>query len=240
MKILSIDTSQQALGIALVEDGRPVASYVSLVNKNHSIRLMPGIEFLMQEHGWSAKDLTRVVVAEGPGSYTGIRIGVTTAKTLAWTLGIELVGVSSLAAIAVNSQFSGLIVPLCDARRNNVYTGAYQWQNGELVSLLPDQHISLSAWLEELAKQELPVQFVGVDVPVFEDMIQETFKNKQVEAHILTNQLNPLGLAYLGSLKTPEADVENFTPKYLKRVEAEENWLKNHPDVTKQEYVKRI
>ena len=86
---------------------------------------MPAIDFLMSSLDLTPKDLDRIVVAEGPGSYTGLRIAVATAKTLAHTLNIELVGISSLLALVPRQQ-EGLVVPLMDARRNNVYAGFYE------------------------------------------------------------------------------------------------------------------
>ncbi|WP_419349001.1 tRNA (adenosine(37)-N6)-threonylcarbamoyltransferase complex dimerization subunit type 1 TsaB, partial [Acinetobacter baumannii] len=77
--------------------------------------------------------IDRFVVAQGPGSYTGLRIAVTTAKSFAWTMGKELVGISSLALLAGNVQeTTALIVPLFDARRDNVFAGVYQWQDQHL------------------------------------------------------------------------------------------------------------
>ena len=93
MKLLAFDTSSKALSVAILEDEALLAETTLTIKKNHSITLMPVIDFLMQQVDLTPKDLDRVVVAEGPGSYTGLRIAVATAKTLAHTLGIELVGV---------------------------------------------------------------------------------------------------------------------------------------------------
>ena len=88
-------------------------------------------------------DIEKIVVAKGPGSYTGVRIGVTIAKTLAWTLNIPLVGISSLEVLAagVGRYFNGCVSPLFDARRGQIYTGLYQYQNGKLQSVVKDQII---------------------------------------------------------------------------------------------------
>ena len=90
-------------------------------------------------------DLDKIVVAKGPGSYTGVRIGVTIAKTFAWTLNIPLVGISSLEALAagVGRHFDGFISPLFDARRGQIYTGLYQFKNGQLESVIQDQILFL-------------------------------------------------------------------------------------------------
>ena len=125
MKVLAFDTSSKALSLAILEDKQVLAETMINIKKNHSITLMPAIDFLMGSLDWTPKDLDRIVVAQGPGSYTGLRIAVATAKTLAHTLKIELVGVSSLLAL-VPEQVEGLVIPVMDARRNNVYAGYYQ------------------------------------------------------------------------------------------------------------------
>ena len=88
MKLLAFDTSSKALSVAILEDEALLAETTLTIKKNHSITLMPVIDFLMQQVDLTPKDLDRIVVAEGPGSYTGLRIAVATAKTLAHTLGI--------------------------------------------------------------------------------------------------------------------------------------------------------
>ncbi|MDV2888113.1 tRNA (adenosine(37)-N6)-threonylcarbamoyltransferase complex dimerization subunit type 1 TsaB, partial [Alkalihalophilus pseudofirmus] len=84
------------LGIALLEKDQVIGEYITNLKKNHSIRIMPAIQTLMADCERSPAELTKIVVAKGPGSYTGVRIGVTIAKTLPWSLHIPLVGVSSL------------------------------------------------------------------------------------------------------------------------------------------------
>ena len=124
MKIAAFDTSSKALTLAILEDETLLAQMTLNIKKNHSITLMPAIDFLMKSLDMKPTDLDRIAVAQGPGSYTGLRIAVATAKTLAHTLKIELVGVSSLLAL-VPEQAEGLVIPVMDARRNNVYAGFY-------------------------------------------------------------------------------------------------------------------
>ena len=137
MKVLAFDTSSKALAIAILEDDKLLAEMTINIKKNHSVTLMPAIDFLMESLDLKPSDLGRVVVAEGPGSYTGLRIAVATAKTLAHTLKIDLVGVSSL-RIMVAEDIDGLVIPLMDARRNNVYAGFYE--NGRATQ--PEAHLS--------------------------------------------------------------------------------------------------
>src|SRR5699024_1939365 len=101
MTILAIDTSNEALGIALYQNEKIIAEYISVSKIKHSTRLMPAIAQLMENADVEPKDLEKIIVAKGPGSYTGVRIGLSIAKTLAWSLNIPIVGISSLEALAL-------------------------------------------------------------------------------------------------------------------------------------------
>lgn len=227
MKVLTFDTSSKALSVALLEEENRLAELTLTIKKNHSITLMPTIEFLMASIDWKPTDLDRIVVAEGPGSYTGLRIAVATAKTLAQTLKIDLVGVSSLLAL-VPEEIEGLAIPVMDARRNHVYAGFYQ--EDQLV--YPEGHLSFEAVLERVKGAE-KVTFLG-EVEAFREQIQEALPSAQmVETLPDAVRIGRLGL-------TKEAvSVHGFVPNYLKRVEAEENWLKDHQE-SGQSYIKRL
>lgn len=227
MKVLAFDTSSKALSLAILEDKQVLAEMTINIKKNHSITLMPAIDFLMASLDWTSKDLDRIVVAEGPGSYTGLRIAVATAKTLAHTLNIELVGMSSLLAL-VPYQQEGLFVPLMDARRNNVYAGFYE--NAKPV--MPEAHLPFEQVIE-LIKGASQVTFVG-EVGPFVEQIQEHLPRTNFK-ETLPNAANLALLAW-----DKEADsLHDFVPNYLKRVEAEENWLKNHTE-SGESYIKRL
>ena len=227
MKVLAFDTSSKALSLAILEDKQVLAEMTINIKKNHSITLMPAIDFLMASLDWTPKDLDRIVVAEGPGSYTGLRIAVATAKTLAHTLNIELVGMSSLLAL-VPYQQEGLFVPLMDARRNNVYAGFYE----NTKPVMPEAHLSFERVIE-LIKGASQVTFVG-EVGPFVEQIQEHLPSMNYK-ETLPNAANLALLAW-----DKEADsLHDFVPNYLKRVEAEENWLKNHTE-SGESYIKRL
>ena len=227
MKVLAFDTSSKALSLAILEDKQVLAETTINIKKNHSITLMPAIDFLMASLDWTSKDLDRIVVAEGPGSYTGLRIAVATAKTLAHTLNIELVGMSSLLALVPRQQ-EGLLVPLMDARRNNVYAGFYE--NAKPV--MPEAHLSFAEVLEKVTDAE-QVTFVG-EVGPFVEQIQEQLPQASYQ-ETLPNAEN---LALWAWDKKADS-LHDFVPNYLKRVEAEENWLKNHTE-SGESYIKRL
>ncbi|MBP2855671.1 tRNA (adenosine(37)-N6)-threonylcarbamoyltransferase complex dimerization subunit type 1 TsaB, partial [Acinetobacter baumannii] len=129
MITLGIDTANQTLAIGVVEDEQILGQIQTNIKRNHSVTLMPAIDQLFADLQISPKDIDRIAVSDGPGSYTGLRIGVTTAKTIAYTLDKELVGVSSLKTIAANCiGVDKIIVSMFDARRKNVYAGAYRWK----------------------------------------------------------------------------------------------------------------
>src|SRR5690625_1724245 len=128
MNILAIDTSTHVLGVALLKNNQIIGEYVTHLAKNHCVRLMPAIDQLMKDVKMEPDQLDKIVVAKGPGSYTGVRIGLTTAKSLAWTLNIPIIGVSSIEVLAYQGRFfSAYICPFFDARRQMVYTGLYKW-----------------------------------------------------------------------------------------------------------------
>ncbi len=228
MKIAAFDTSSKALTLAILEDETLLAQMTLNIKKNHSITLMPAIDFLMNSLDMKPTDLDRIVVAQGPGSYTGLRMAVATAKTLAHTLKIELVGVSSLLAL-VPEQVEGLVIPVMDARRNNVYAGFYQ--SGQ--SVRPEAHLPLAEVLEIAGVADQPVTFVG-ETAVFAEQIEAALPGVSVQPTLP----DAAAIGRLG-LDLPAQSIHDFVPNYLKRVEAEENWLKTHQE-SSDSYIQRL
>lgn len=226
MKVLAIDTSTFVLGIALVDENKVIGEVITNLKKNHSIRLMPAIDELMKDAGVHPKELERIVVAHGPGSYTGVRIGVTTAKTLAWTLGIPLVGISSLEAVAQNGRyFNGVVSPIFDARRGQVYTGLYGANDGQLKNIVEDQICMVEDWANHLNSQYEKVLFLGNDLSIHKDVIKEQLGEKVQFGEFSDHNPRPSQLARLGMKREPINDIHTFTPNYIRLAEAETNWL---------------
>jgi tRNA threonylcarbamoyladenosine biosynthesis protein TsaB len=227
MKILSIDTSNYPLGVALIEEGKVIGEYITFFKKNHSVRAMPAVEQLLKECETDPKELTKIVVANGPGSYTGVRIGVTLAKTLAWSLDIPLIPVSSLAALAASGRnFTGYIAPIFDARRGQVYTGLYKFEGDHITQIVEDQNILLSEWVNQLKEFDGKILFIGNDVKIHQEMIQNVLKDKAKLAPFVSNNPRPSELAFIGaSLKDQTA--HEVVPNYIRLAEAEVKWLES-------------
>ncbi|RSI21361.1 tRNA threonylcarbamoyladenosine biosynthesis protein TsaB [Streptococcus sanguinis] len=228
MNILAMDTSNKALSLGLLQDKELLGQVTLNIKKNHSITLMPAIDFLMNSLDMKPTDLDRIAVAQGPGSYTGLRIAVATAKTLAHTLKIELVGVSSLQAL-IPDQVEGLVIPIMDARRNNVYAGFYQF--GQVVQ--PEAHLPLAEVLEMAGAANQPVTFVG-ETAAFAEQIEAVLP----QATLQPTLPDAAAVGRIG-LGLPAQSIHDFVPNYLKRVEAEENWLKNHQE-SSDSYIQRL
>lgn len=225
MKVLAIDTSNFTLGVALINGTQVIGEYTTNLKKNHSVRVMPAIESLLRDCDTSPKELTKIVVAQGPGSYTGVRIGVTIAKTLAWTLKIPLAAVSSLEVLAANGRyFNGLISPLFDARRGQVYTGLYEYDNDKLKTVTEDCNILCSEWAKKLKEYNRPILFVGQDVEIHREAITEVLGDLAIFVPLQLFNSRPSELAFIG-LNKDEVDIHNFVPNYIRMAEAEANWL---------------
>ncbi|MED4017610.1 tRNA (adenosine(37)-N6)-threonylcarbamoyltransferase complex dimerization subunit type 1 TsaB [Sutcliffiella cohnii] len=228
MNVLAIDTSTYVLSVALIKDGLVIGEHMTNTKINHSLRAMPAIEKVMEECQMKPKDLHRIVVAHGPGSYTGVRIGVTIAKTLAWSLNIPLVGVSSLKLMAANGRyFSGLICPLMDARRGQVYTGLYEWENENLIEKLEDVNVDLQNWLDQLAALNSEILFIGNDVQLHKEVIIEKLAKRAIFATGAQLNSRPGDLAILG-MNEEVLDLHTFVPNYTRLAEAEAKWLENN------------
>lgn len=242
MKILAIDSSNQPLSVAIVEDYKMITEQTINIKRNHSIQLLPAVDEALKQANLTIGDIDRIAVANGPGSYTGLRIAVTVAKSLAWAQGKELVGVSSLKVIAANSQAKNkdYIVPIFDARRNNIYTGLYQRnKNGQLVSVESDTHIAAEHFADYLASLDGTFELIGTDAEVFLDIFKEKLGDRVVLAHQTQNLPRA---SILGILAQHEKIIapHKLVPSYLKLAEAEENWLNENPTHEGDDWVEKL
>ncbi|RLP97549.1 tRNA (adenosine(37)-N6)-threonylcarbamoyltransferase complex dimerization subunit type 1 TsaB [Geobacillus stearothermophilus] len=225
MKILGIDTSNMPLGIAVADGDVIKGEFITSVKRDHSVRTMPAIESLLRQCGMAPNELDLVVVAKGPGSYTGVRIGVTIAKTLAWSLGIPIAGVSSLEVLAANGRyFPGLLVPLFDARRGQIYTGLYRYEDGALRCLEADRIVAADEWADHLRRRGEDVLFIGADAPVYSELFRSRLGGRFFMTPPLLTLPRPSELIMLGKEKEHE-NPHTFVPNYIRLAEAEAKWL---------------
>ena len=164
MKILAIDTSAIVASCALCEDDVPVAVYSQKAGLNHSQTMLPMVKNLMDNTNVSIDDIDMLAVSAGPGSFTGIRIGVATIKGLAFGKGKICVGVSTLEAMAKTiSSFAkdAIICPVMDARRNQLYNAIFEAHGDTVLRLTEDRLIDATELSKELDAMDKPVYFVG-------------------------------------------------------------------------------
>ena len=162
MKILAIETSAKSVSAAVVENGVPLASAYQNMGLTHSRTLMPLVDGMLSAAGLRVQDMDLLAAANGPGSFTGLRIGVSALKGLAWALEKPCCGVSTLAAMARNlAHMEGLIICAMDARRNQVYNALFLAQDGVLTRQCPDRAIGLAELAEEIKNRPEPKFVVG-------------------------------------------------------------------------------
>ena len=150
MLILAFETSAKAASVALFQDGKLLGESYQNTGLTHSQTLMVMAEDMLKQCGFAPKDVTAVAVAAGPGSFTGVRIGVAAAKGLAWGLQVPCYGVSTVESMALGlGAYAGTVCPVMDARRSQVYNALFAAENGQLKRVAEDRAIAL-------AKQRLP------------------------------------------------------------------------------------
>lgn len=230
MKYLTIDTTTKVTALGLGEDGQLVAESFLHTNKTHSERLIPMLDQLLGAAAWKLQDLELIGVVRGPGSFTGIRIGIASAQGLAEVLHVPLMGALSLDALAwAGYGRSEAIVPLLDARKNEWYTAGYFWDRD---FQRPDcrvqpQAIEHKHWLEECARLDRRVLFVGDAVSRYTELILEVLGDRAV---LLPDYLAlPRGgfaVQEIWKRWQEKPQGENVEPYYLRLSEAEVNWAK--------------
>lgn len=242
-KLLALDTSTRALSLALAE-GNPetgefklVAEMTEVLERQHGETLAPEVARILGDAGWSAQDLQGMVVGVGPGSYTGMRIGVTFAKTWTYSMGLDLYAVSSLALMAGNlaqggeasplttAPHSNLVIPIIDARRGTAYTGVYS--AGSVV--VADLHTDFLPWLktQELGDQ---VTFIGTDIEEFVDGARELLPELTIDV-VTGEQAYPRASNAFGrvTLQSVE-DISTLAPNYAHETLAEKEWREKQDD----------
>ena len=162
MKILALDSTATVASVAVCDSTKPIALYTINNGNTHSETLLPMVEAAMKHSKISTDEIELFAVSNGPGSFTGVRIGSATVKGLAFGRNVPCVDVSTLEALAFNlTGFDGIICPVMNARRNQVYNALFRWSDGELVRICEDRAISIEDLENELLGTNEKIYLVG-------------------------------------------------------------------------------
>ena len=224
MNILAVDTSGPVAGIAILKDGC-VTFEETVVNKlTHSANLMPMIDAALSRTGMTLKDMHRLAVVVGPGSFTGVRIGVSTVKGLSHGSGIPCVAVDALQAMAAGvPYFDGIVCPIQDARAGQVYGAAFT--AGEVPTrLLEDAPLKLEDYVTQVKSLGVRFCFLGDGMPVHRARLAELLGDQAIFASANVSYLRPASVALLAAQPdAQELDYLTLMPLYLRAPQAERN-----------------
>lgn len=230
MKILGIDGSGLVASVAIVEDDNLVGEYTTGYKKTHSQTLLPMLDELSKMVELDLNSIDGIAVAAGPGSFTGLRIASATAKGLGLSLGCPIISVPTVDAIAFNLWGAkGIICPILDAQRGQVYTGLYSFTDeGEFQVLKPQVAVDFREFAEEINNSNGPVTFLGDGVPVFKELIAELIQVPYRFAPAHLNRQHASSVATLGSIYYRQGECETAAehrPEYLRLSQAERERL---------------
>ena len=236
MKILAIDTSSNVASAAVVEDGILLGECILNHKKTHSQKIMVMVQELINDLELTVQDIDIFAAANGPGSFTGLRIGVATVKALAHSVNKPVVGISTLAGLAYNLPYAEhIIVPIMDARRNQVYTASYIWDEDGFKELSSDEAISIEECVESCGEL-LDTIFVGDGVPVHRKYITEKLAERAHFAPPSALMQRASSIAMLALEKAKKGETEHYSelkPFYLRKSQAEREYDEKHKEENK-------
>ena len=220
MKLLVIDTSGPVCGVAVMEDEKVLCEYTAQNRNTHSANLMPMTEAALQAAGKTAGEMDAIAAVTGPGSFTGVRIGVATAKGLAHGAGIPCIPVDALEALSVSAGgFDGVTCPIQDARAGQVYGAAFR--DGK--RLTADEPLKLEAFIEKILPLGERFLFLGDGMPVHRERIREILGDRAVFAPAHLNYLRPSAAGVLAMRSETRTDYLNLQATYLRPPNAQTN-----------------
>ena len=229
MRILAFETSAKAAGVALLQDGALLGEYMQNSGQTHSRTILQMAQDLLKNCDLTASDVDAVACAAGPGSFTGVRIGLAAAKGFAWGREIPLIGVSTLEAMARTVAVAdGIYCAAMDARRNQVYTAVFRMENGVFSRLMEDSAIAVEELGQKLSELDGPQYLVGDGAALCHKALSE----KNARLKLLPEHLRmqrPAGTALLAWEQLQRGGTipaANVVPNYLRLSQAERERLK--------------
>lgn len=224
MKVLGLDTSTMMATCAVLDEGNLLGEYSLNQDMTHSENLVPMIKEILDNLNSEVSDIDLYGVSLGPGSFTGLRIGIATVKSLAHVFNKPIVGISTLEGLAFNLVHGGPIVPMIDARRNRVYTGIYKWQKGRLINILKPSIMEMEELLELLDKDYNNIMVNGNGALLYKEKIENSLKDKVRISPISLNSCRAASIAELALLNRHEENQYNYynlVPDYLRESQAQ-------------------
>lgn len=232
MRILAIDSSSSAASCAILNDDK-LETEIFLNHKlQHSVLLFPMIEQVLKMVDITIDDIDGIAVSGGPGSFTGLRIGVATAKGIVQGGNKKFIGVSGLDAMAFGqSGFEGIICPIMDALRDNIYTALYKWNEGKLDRISDYMALHIEELISELELKKEKVIFCGDAVALHKAMLIEKLGDRASFSKAAFMMPRASAIAELGMAKLKEDyedDIYTYSPIYLRKSQAEREYEKKH------------
>lgn len=229
MVVLSIDTSSKTATAAILDDDKILGEINYNDKREHSTILMGMIKKLLHDNNLTIDDIDGFVVSKGPGSFTGLRIGMATAKGLSFGSGKPYISISSLDALALTAlNFDGIICPIMDALRDSVYTAFYKIdENNNLQRTSEYDAVALDTLIEQIKQQNEKVIFIGDGVNKYKDYLKEHLNNAYFPPEHL-NFIHASALGELGIKKLRDGiyDSPDSAPFYIKKCQAEREYEK--------------
>ncbi|RKD32351.1 tRNA (adenosine(37)-N6)-threonylcarbamoyltransferase complex dimerization subunit type 1 TsaB [Thermohalobacter berrensis] len=230
MKVLAVDTSSIVATCAILDENKLIGEYILNHKKTHSQKLMPIVKEIMESCELKPEDIDIFAASVGPGSFTGLRIGVATIKSLAQIMDKPVVGISALEALAFNVPLAeGLVVPLIDARRENVYSAIYKWDLGKLTKIEDERVIKLEELLNTLNNRDERIIFNGDGATAYKEKIINCLGNKAIFAPKAVNMPRASSVAELAFMKAKNGEVQHYlelVPNYIKKSQAQREYEK--------------
>ena len=228
MLILAFETTAKAGSVALLDDNKLLGESYQNTGLTHSQTLMVMAEDMLKQCGKTVSDITAVAVAEGPGSFTGVRIGVAAAKGFAWGGELPCYGVSTLEAMAETlGAWQGYVCPCMDARRSQVYNALFYVNSGEIQRVREDRAISLAELGEELKTLDGPIFLVGDGSALTHKTLKDAVPNLVLPPeHRMHQRASGVAIVAAKKFTAGEAgDANALTPNYLRLSQAERERL---------------
>ncbi len=228
MKVLAIDTSSIVATCAILDNDKLLAEYILNDKMTHSQTIMPMIKTVLDSCSLKPEDIDVYAAAKGPGSFTGLRIGIATIKGLAHATNKLVVGISTLDALAFNLPFSeGIVVPMMDARRDRVFTGIYKWADGNLCVIMEQTTLEVDQLIEILKERNENIVFNGDGTLVYKDKLISELGSRAVFAPKSANMARASAVAELAMTKAAEGatdSVFDLAPDYLRESQAQREY----------------